>query len=86
MNFGQALDLLRSGKRVTRTGWNGRDMFIFIVPGSEFRVNRPPLMGIYPAGTLITYRSHIDMKTVNGEIVPWVASHSDLLGEDWTEV
>lgn len=69
--------------RAARTGWNGNGMFIFLVPGSTFKVSRPPLLGIYPEGTEINYRSHIDMKTADGSIVPWVASQTDVLAEDW---
>ena len=58
-------------------------MFIFLVPGSTFKVNRPPLNVIYPEGTEITYHPHIDMKASNGVIVPWVASQCDLLSDDW---
>ena len=61
-------------------------MFIFLVPGSHFEVNRPPLLGIYPEGTPIDYRSHIDMKTAQGDVVPWVASQTDLLADDWVTV
>lgn len=86
MDFSQALIQLKNGKKVAREMWNGKGMFLFLVPGSTFNVSRPPLMGIYPEGTEINYRSHIDMKTVNGEIVPWVASQSDLLEEDWMVV
>jgi len=85
MNFGDALKALKSGHSVARAGWNGKDMFLFLVQGSQFKVNRPPLLGIYSEGTEINYRPHIDMKTVNGEIVPWVASQSDLLEEDWMQ-
>ena len=85
MNLGQAIEVLKTGNKVTRVGWNGKDMFLFLVQGSQFKVNRPPLLGIYPEGTEINYRPHIDMKTVNGEIVPWVASQSDLLEEDWMQ-
>ena len=85
MNFGQAIEVLKTGNKVTRVGWNGKEMFLFLVQGSQFKVNRPPLLGIYLEGTEINYRPHIDMKTVNGEIVPWVASQSDLLEEDWMQ-
>ena len=85
MNFGQAIEVLKTGNKVTRIGWNGKDMFLFLVQGSQFKVNRPPLLGIYPEGTEINYRPHIDMKTVNGEIVPWVSSQSDLLEDDWMQ-
>lgn len=86
MDFGQALRLLKQGKRVAREGWNGKGMFLFLVPGSHFKVNRPPLLGIYPEGTGIDYHAHIDMKTAQGDVVPWVASQSDLLSEDWRVV
>lgn len=83
MTFGQALEALKLGKKVARPGWNGKNMFLFLVSGSTFQVNRPPLLGIYDEGTTINYRPHIDMRTADGEIVPWVASQSDLLVDDW---
>lgn len=86
MNIGQAVELIKAGGKVARTGWNGKDMFLFLVPGSTFQVNRPPLLGIYPEGTEINYRPHVDMRTVSGEIVPWVCSQSDLLAEDWVGI
>ena len=86
MNFGQTLEALKTGYKVAREGWNGKGMFIFLVPGSTFQVNRPPLLGIYPEGTTIDYRPHIDMKTADGKVVPWVASQSDLLEDDWMVV
>ena len=54
--------------------------------GSQFKVNRPPLLGIYPEGWEINYRPHIDMRAVNGDIVVWTASQSDLIEEDWIEI
>jgi hypothetical protein len=74
---------MRNGDRVCRAGWNGKDMFLFLVAGSTFEVNRPPLLGIYPEGTKINYHAHVDMKTATGEIVPWLCSQSDLLATDW---
>lgn len=84
MNFGEALDQLKAGRRVVREGWNGKGMFLFLVPGSTFKVSRPPLLGIYPEGTTIQYQPHIDMKTAQGTVVPWLASQSDVLAEDWS--
>ncbi len=83
MTFGFALEALKRGERVCRSGWNGKDMFLFVVPGSTFKVNRPPLLGIYPEGTEINYCSHIDMRTADGKIVPWLASQTDMLADDW---
>lgn len=86
MNFGKALELLKTGALMARAGWNGKGMFIYLVAGSEFDVDRAPLLGIYPEGTHIQYRAHIDMKTADGSCVPWVASQTDLLANDWLEV
>lgn len=85
-DFGWAIVALKAGSRVARLGWNGKSMFLFLVPGSVFKVNRAPLLGIYPEGTKITYQPHIDMKTAQGTVVPWLASQSDVLAEDWAIV
>ena len=83
LSFGMAVEALKAGQRVARAGWNGKGMFLFLVPGSQFQVNRPPLLGIYPEGTTINYHAHIDMKTAQDSVVPWLASQSDVLSEDW---
>jgi hypothetical protein len=83
MNFGAALEVLEAGGKVARDGWNGKKMFLFLVPGSKFRVNRPPLLGIYEEGTSVEYHAHIDMKTADDKIVPWLASQTDMLAKDW---
>ena len=84
MTFGSALEALKKGQRVQRAGWNGKGMFLFLVPGSVFKVNRPPLLGIYLEGTEVTYCPHIDMKTADNKVVPWLASQTDVLAEDWS--
>lgn len=84
MDFGGALGALKNGQKVQRHGWNGKGMFIFLVPGSTFTVNRAPLLGIYPEGTEIRYHAHVDMKTADGMVVPWLCSQTDMLAEDWT--
>ena len=82
-SFSEAVQNLKDGYKVARAGWNGKGMFIFLVKGSTFAVNRPPLNQFYPEGTLINYRPHVDMKTVDGDIVPWICSQSDMLANDW---
>ena len=83
LTFSQALTHIKAGIKMQRVGWNGKGMFVFLVPGSTFKVSRPPLLGIYPEGTEIQYHAHIDMKTADGQIVPWLASQTDVLAEDW---
>lgn len=86
LTFGEALEQLKAGKRVARSGWNGKGMFVFLVPGSQFKVNRAPLLGIYPEGTEINYQPHIDMKAADGSIFTWSPNQLDALAEDWVEV
>ena len=83
LTFGQAIEALKQGKKVARAGWNGKGMFLFLVPGSTFKVNRSPLLGIYPESTEVNYCSHIDMKTADDKVVPWLVSQTDVLAEDW---
>jgi hypothetical protein len=83
MNFSEAIEACKQGDRITRTGWNGVGMFVYYVPGSSFKVNRPPLLGIYPEGTVIDYRPHFDMKYADGTCGVWLASHGDMNEDDW---
>jgi hypothetical protein len=68
MTFGQVLNGLKIGENFTREGWNGKGMSISLqIPDSHSKMSRP----------------YIYMKTVDGDLVPWVASQTDLLAEDW---
>ena len=83
MNFSQALELIKQGKKLTRSNWNGKGMFVYLVEGSNFTVNRAPLNVIYSEGTEITYRPHIDLKAADGTCGVWSISNNDALAEDW---
>lgn len=90
MNFGEALEALKRGERVAREGWNGKGMWLVLVPGTEnvqLRDGSP-----YKAATGLDeceILPHIDMWTVNAHgrraMLPgWLASQTDVLAEDWT--
>ena len=71
MDFGGALRALKSGNRVAREGWNGKGMWLaFQQPDEHSKMRRP----------------YIYMKPVDDELVPWVASQSDLLACGWVVV
>lgn len=86
MNFSQALEAIKDGRRLQREGWNGKGMFVFLVAGSNFTVNREPLLSIMGAGKEVTYRPHVDMRDAEGKIVPWLVSQTDLMADDWQVV
>ena len=83
LDFGEALEALKLGKYVARTGWNGKGMYLFLIG-----VKDSEDYWTYTNGKNDNYplRSFIAMKTVNDEVVPWVASQSDILVEDWVIV
>ena len=84
LTFGEALLGLCYGCKVTRLGWNGKDMFLFLTPGSRITVAEGrPLAACLPVGTEVDYLPHIDMKTVDGKIVPWLCSQTDAIAMDW---
>lgn len=86
ISFGDALVLLKEGKKLARQGWNGKGMFVFMVVGSTFNVNRAPLNQIFAEGTEVIYRAHLDLKAVDGTIGVWTPSTTDILSEDWVIV
>jgi hypothetical protein len=67
-DFGWALDELRFGEKVSRAGWNGKGMWLQLqVPDAHSKMTLP----------------YIYMKTADNNLVPWLASQTDLLAEDW---
>lgn len=83
MTFEEALTAIKRGNLLARTGWNGKGMFVFLVAGSEFTVNREPLRSILGEGTPVTYRPHIDIRQPDGCVGVWQPSMGDVLAEDW---
>lgn len=86
MNFSDALKRIKLGERLFRKGWNGPNQFVFLVEGSDGTVDRKPLLGIYPRGKEVKYLPYIAIVTVQGTVVPWLASQTDQLAEDWAVV
>lgn len=83
LTFSEALVHIRQGRKAARQGWLASGVFVFLVPGSTFKVNRPPLLGLYPEGHEITYGAHIDMCLGPHRVVTWAPQQYDLLSDDW---
>lgn len=68
-DFGWALDMLRNRFKVAREGWNGKNQYLELqVPDENSKMTLP----------------YIYIRTVQGDLVPWLASQTDLLATDWT--
>ena len=88
LNFGEAIASLKSGKRVAREGWNGKGMFLYYVPENKYPAARNTLNtldGLFE-DNLVPYAAYIAMKTAQDNVIPWLASQTDVLAEDWVEV
>lgn len=89
MTFGDAIVALKQGARVARSGWNGKGMWLVLVPGTkdaQLREGTPYREALGQESCEIL--PHIDMWTINAEgrraMLPgWVASQTDMLSEDW---
>jgi len=67
-NFGEVLEMLKRGQKMCREGWNGKNMWIHLqVPDKHSKMTLP----------------YIYMKTAQDDLVPWLASQTDILAEDW---
>ena len=77
MNFSQALDRLKAGAKIARSGWNGAGLWLEILrPDAHSKMTLPYIFMSYPENA----------KNTPGARVPWLASQTDLLSEDWVEV
>ncbi|MES2319993.1 MAG: DUF2829 domain-containing protein [Pseudomonadota bacterium] len=76
LDFGQAIALLKSGKRVARAGWNGKGMWLSMV--ADWTGN------ILPESESFKMLPFIAMRTAQADLVPWLASQTDMLADDWT--
>ena len=79
-DFGDAISLLKDGAKVARKGWNGKGMWLKLVQKGYFDVG----ISIVENGSNLL--PLIGMKTADNSFVPWLASQTDVLAEDWIEI
>lgn len=81
MNFGQAIDAVKEGKRIAREGWNGKGMFVYYVPANSYPTQTEVAKKEF--GEVAHYNPYLAIKNVNGTVSTWVPSINDVLAEDW---
>lgn len=88
MDFGAAIRSLKLGDKVAREGWNGKGMFLYYVPAASYPAHRNEkgtMIGVFP-DDMVPYGAYIAMKTAQNNVVPWLASQTDVLAEDWVRL
>lgn len=91
MTFGMAVEAMQRGKKVCRKGWNGKGMYVWLMPGSTVigcpNIVDPHLAEIDKAEGKIDFLGSIRMRTADGCVLTgWLASQTDILSEDWMVV
>lgn len=87
--FGKALEALKAGKKVTRSGWNGKGMYLWLLPAAAIPADwgfEPHLKEIAESDPSkpIDFLGSIRMRTQDGKVLTgWLASQTDMLLEDW---
>jgi hypothetical protein len=81
MSFSEALKEVKSGKRIAREGWNGKGMFVYYVGPDEYDSKTDAAKKTF--GEKTPYLPYLALKTVDDKVVPWLASQTDILAEDW---
>jgi hypothetical protein len=90
-DIGYAVEALKQGKRVRRAGWNGKEMFLFLLPACDSIptkvIHDPALRAVIESevgGETFDALGSIRMFTADKKILTgWLASQTDLLAEDW---
>lgn len=82
MNFGLALEAAKMGRKIARAGWNGKGMFLYHVPAAAYPPKTDAAKEAFGGGN-VPYGAYVAMKTAQGNVVPWLASQTDMLADDW---
>lgn len=83
LGFGDALEHLKQGLRVARDGWNGKGMFVYLVPPASYPVRTGAAKAHFGEGSLVPYNAYFAIKNVNDTVSTWVPSVNDCLADDW---
>lgn len=91
LNFGLALEALKQGRRVARRGWNGKGMFLFLLPAADNLptkiIHDPALRAVIESelgGDTFDALGSIRMWTADKKVLTgWLASQTDMLTDDW---
>ncbi len=88
LTFGMAIEALKKGSKVARTGWNGKGMFLWLKPATVVKSDwckDPLLKSLADANSgELEALGTICMKTADNKILTgWLASQTDMLSEDW---
>lgn len=83
LDFGTALLALKDGKRVSRVGWNGKGLFVYLVPAASYPARTGAAKSFFGDAGMVPYNAYLAVKNVDDTVSTWAPSCSDALAEDW---
>lgn len=86
LNFEDALYLLKCHQRLARLGWNGKGMFVYLVPAASYTAQTGAAKAFFGDDALVPYNAYFAIKNVDNTVSTWVPSVNDLLADDWVIV
>ena len=81
--FGFALEAMKNGHRAARAGWNGKGMFVYVVPPASYPAQTGAAKAFFGNDALVPYNAYMAIKNVDGTVSTWVPSVNDCLSQDW---
>ena len=84
LTFGLAVEALKKGAKVARAGWNGKDMFVYLVPAASYPAQTGVAKAHFGDSAMVPYQAYMAIKNVDNTISTWVPSVNDCLSEDWS--
>lgn len=82
-DFGGALSALRNGRKVSRSGWNGKGMFAYLVPAASYPAQTGIAKSFFGESSMVPYNAYLALKGADNTVSTWVPSVSDVLADDW---
>lgn len=99
LSFGHAIVAMKAGNKVARAGWNGKGMWLYLVPANSYPAQTEAAKEYWKnkevphtfvdsdkSVPMVPYGAYIAMKTAQENVVPWLASQTDMLSDDWQVV
>lgn len=86
LTFGLAIEAMKKGAKVARTGWNGKGLFAYYVPPASYPVQTGAAKGHFGEGAMVPYNAYFAIKNVDETVSTWVPSINDCLADDWVLV
>lgn len=83
LSFGEALVALEAGKRLQRAGWNGKGMFVYLVPANSYPAQTGAAKAHFGENAMVPYNPYFAIKNVDNTVSTWVPSVNDCLAKDW---